>query len=124
MNVPGPDKRHRFGRDRRLRTSLEFAKVFRLRRCVADQVLLVYGHRNGQSVCRLGLQVSRKMGSAVRRNLWKRLIREAFRQSERHVQFGMDLVVIPRPSAVPTWEGVRESLARLTERLDRQLPRS
>ncbi len=123
MNAAKPDKHHCFGRDQRLRTSLEFAKVFRLRRCVADPVLLVFGQRNGRSVCRLGLQVSRKMGTAVRRNLWKRLIREAFRLSERPIQYGMDLVVIPRPSAVPTWERVRESLACLTERLDRQLPR-
>jgi ribonuclease P protein component len=52
-------------------------------------------------VARLGIAATRKVGSAVERNLAKRLIREIFRRNKPPV--GTDVVVIPRPHlpAVP-----------------------
>ena len=35
------------------------------------------------------------------RNRWKRCIREAFRLSREELPGGVDLIVIPRPDAVP-----------------------
>jgi ribonuclease P protein component len=48
-------------------------------------------------VTRLGLSVSRKVGSAVVRNRVKRLLREAFRTSASALPPGLDLVVVARP---------------------------
>ncbi len=59
--------------------------------------LLVYGKANGLAHSRLGLSVSRRVGTAVARNRIKRLLREAFRLSQHSLPPGIDLVVVVRP---------------------------
>ena len=48
---------------------------------------------------RLGLVVSRKVGTAVKRNQLKRWVREWFRRA-KGLPRGVDLVVIAKPGAV------------------------
>ena len=73
--------------------------------------------------CRLGLSVSRKVGGAVLRNRWKRLIREAFRTGQPRLPEGLDLVVIPRKKDEPELCQIQNSLADLAGRIGRRLAR-
>jgi len=107
-----------FPKATRLRNSAEFHKVFAARRMVADDMLVVFGLENGLDHSRLGLSVSRKVGKAVARNRWKRLIREAFRKSRHEFAMPLDLVVLPQKGAkIPTARQVENSLCRLVRRL-------
>ncbi|MEW5975296.1 MAG: ribonuclease P protein component [Acidobacteriota bacterium] len=45
---------------------------------------------------RFGVSVSRRFGGAVRRNLWKRWLREAFRRNRERLATGFDIVAQPR----------------------------
>ena len=58
--------------------------------------LTIYGRANDLAHARLGLSVSRHVGTAVRRNRIKRLIREAFRLMQHDLPRGYDLVVVVR----------------------------
>ena len=71
----------RFRRPQRIRRQSDFDRVFNSTAYAADEWLVVRGCRNGLPFSRLGVSVSRKVGNAVLRNRWKRLLREAFRQN-------------------------------------------
>ena len=114
-----PDER--FRRQHRMRSRADFERLYRKGVVAADEVLVIRACRNGLAHSRLGLAVSRKVGSAVVRNRWKRLIREAFRKSRHRLPPGYDLVVRPRRGAQPDYQAVAASLPRLARRLAKRL---
>lgn len=106
-----------------LRSARDYQKVYRRRAVVSDTLLIVYGCENGLDHPRLGLSVSRKVGNAVVRNRWKRLLREAFRLRRQELPAGVDLVVAPRPEVAPHLPAVMESLISLGRRAAKKLAR-
>ena len=114
---------HCFPKKYRLRCRSDFARVFARRTTVSDDLLILYGCRNDLQHPRIGLSVSRKIGGAVIRNRWKRLIREAFRLAHDELPDALDMVVIPRRGAQPTLDAMLASLPQLAAKLDRRLKR-
>jgi ribonuclease P protein component len=107
----------------RIRRSGDFRRAYERRCSSADQQIVVFGHPNGLEHARLGLSVSRRIGGAVVRNRWKRLLREAFRLSRLQLPEGIDLIVLPRPGVEPTLAALLESLPRLASRVARKVER-
>jgi ribonuclease P protein component len=115
------DRPVRFPRRYRIRRQAEFDRVFAQQVYAADRTLVVQGCRNDLDLTRLGLSVSRRVGHAVVRNRWKRVIREAFRHQRASFPRGLDLIVRPRRGAVLGSEQVRHSLSALVRRIGRRL---
>jgi ribonuclease P protein component len=84
-------------------------------------MLIVHAARNGLPHSRLGISVSRRVGNAVHRNYWKRLIRQAFRCQCSLLPGGIDFVVRPQRSAIPEHSGINKSFLTLAKKLDRRL---
>lgn len=100
--------RERFGRDNRLRSSLDFARLRREGRRVGGAYLaLSYASRpipDGAAVVkeqpvRVGFSVSKRVGGAVVRNRVKRRLREAVRVRLTSLPAGWDIVISARPAA-------------------------
>ncbi len=113
----------RFPKHERLTRPSDFRRVFDRRCSVSDAWLIVYGRPNDLAFSRLGLSVSRKVGSAVRRNRLRRLYREAFRLSRPSLPTGLDLVLIPRAAGEPRLQDLLASLPALAQALARRLAR-
>lgn len=96
-----------FGRDRRIRSRADFVRVqtHGERASSPHFVLLVAARAKVEAPgdpappSRLGIIVTRKVGSATVRNRIKRLCRECFRLWPGFVPDGIDLVVIAREGA-------------------------
>lgn len=111
-----------FPKSIRLRTQRDFDAVYRGKHYAGDDVLVIRAIRTDDRATRLGLSVSRKVGNAVVRNRWKRLIRESFRTQKTVIPRGMDIVVRPKKGATCDYASVFRSLRKLSIRLDRRLP--
>lgn len=89
-----------FARQNRLTHSKEYQQVFE-HPCSkqGDNFLLILARKNSSNEARLGLAVSKKhLKQAVKRNRFKRLVRESFRQHKQTLA-GLDLVVMARAGA-------------------------
>ncbi len=110
-----------FPREFRLRSQADFDRVYQRDVVAADDVLVARGCENVLGYSRLGLSVSRKVGNAVVRNRWKRLMREAFRLTRDTLPAGIDFVLRPRRGAECNLSLIQQSLPKITRRIAKRL---
>ena len=90
-------RRYTFPRSHRLRAKADFAAVFDANARQSRGPLTVLALPNNLPHPRIGLILSRRVGSATRRNRIKRLLRESFRLMQYDLPRGYDFAVIVRP---------------------------
>ncbi|MCC6422023.1 MAG: ribonuclease P protein component [Phycisphaerales bacterium] len=84
-------------RSRRLGGRANFASVYEAGVKETRGPLRIFARPNGLTHSRFGISISRRVGIAAKRNRIKRLLREAFRLSQRDLPSGYDWVVVVRP---------------------------
>lgn len=105
----------------RLRKRWEFLAAQRHGKRRRGRYVVVIAARREEGPPRLGVTVSRKIGSAVVRNRIKRLIREAFRLQQHQLPSRMDLVVVARgDSREATLDDIQRELLNAACSLARQ----
>jgi ribonuclease P protein component len=123
---PAPDAASRFTlpAEKRLKRQNDFRRVYDARCSVANAHLVCYAAANPDTPgtgSRIGMAVSTRLGNAVVRNRYKRLIREAFRLEQHELPAGFDYIFIPRSATGPaTLEEYRQSVRDLTARAVRK----
>lgn len=101
----------------------EYQRVYAARTSVMRAPLRVSAVANALPVSRLGLSVPKRVGTNVKRNRIKRLIREAFRLNQRAIPAGLDLVVGVLPHEERTLGGYAALLLNATESLAAKIRR-
>jgi ribonuclease P protein component len=98
-----------FSKNNRLLTNEQFQTVLTLKKRTSDDLLIVYAAKNQCGYPRLGVSVGKSCGSAIIRNRFKRLIREAFRLSKGQMPENFDYLVMISAK----WRAKFESQAEL-----------
>ena len=96
-------------RRNRLSRSRDFDAVYRQGRSVSSRHLVLYtfvrpDDDSGEPAARLGLAISRQVGSAVERNRLKRRLRDAFGELREAADPTRDYVLIVRPGLAEACE--------------------
>jgi ribonuclease P protein component len=92
-----PGASYTFPKSHRIRSRSDFSAVFDNRIKAARGPLIAYARPNDLPHPRLGISISRNVGTAPRRNRIKRLLREAFRLHQHDWPKGYDIVLVVRP---------------------------
>ena len=86
-----------FSKKKRLASNKQFEAVLARNVRVANELLVLYVAENDCGYPRLGVSVGKSCGGAVQRNRLKRLLREAFRQSQDRIAPGFDYLLMISP---------------------------
>jgi ribonuclease P protein component len=80
--------------------------------------MTLFACKTDESVARLGIAATRKLGGAVRRNRAKRLVRELFRL--RKPAAGLDIIVVPRREFFDaSFDSLTREFSALLDRVDK-----
>ncbi len=125
-----------FPKKKRLVSNKQFKAVLARGLRLSNGLLTLYMAENDCGYPRLGVSVSKSCGNAVVRNRLKRLLREAFRQSQDRIPAGFDYLLMISPprflakaragakksgtgkaARLPTFEQVKDSFLALVQEL-------
>lgn len=88
-----------FSKRERLLKRWEFKEVFEKGWRIDKRFFVFYGIKNLLGFTRIGLSVPKKVGTAVKRNRVKRMLREVFRQNKERFLKSYDIVIVARKGA-------------------------
>lgn len=80
----------------KLKQNWEFRRLYCRGKCVATSAFVIYFFKGKADRVRLGITVSKKIGSAVKRNRAKRVITAAFDLCSPNIKKGVDFVIVAR----------------------------
>jgi len=78
----------------------DFCRMYSRGKSLAHPLLVTYVMKNKLGYNRLGITASKKIGNAVKRNRARRIIRQAYFQTEKQLGCGYDIVLVARGRTV------------------------
>ena len=107
----------RVQRNFRLTRSQDFKRVRQSGKSYAHPLIVLVVQANDEMKVRVGVAAGRTVGTAVKRNRAKRLLREAMRPLIPSLASGWDLILIVRPALVSsTLTDTRKALINVLQR--------
>ncbi len=77
----------------------DFLQLYqRGKKVVLSPYVILYVRKNRRRYNRLGITVGKKVGCAVKRSRARRIIRQAYRETEHLLPKGIDMVIVALPS--------------------------
>lgn len=100
-----------------LKKRKDFKTVYNKGKSLANKYLVMYIYCNRDTINRLGISVSKKVGNSVVRHRITRLVKENYRLNENRIKSGFDIVVIGRVRASEAdYRDIEKALMHLLER--------
>lgn len=83
----------------KLNNNKDFVALYKKGSYIVGRNCVVYFRRNGKKINRIGISTGKKIGCAVERSRARRVIRQAYRETEEIFPKGFDIVVTARADA-------------------------
>lgn len=77
-----------------LKKNYQFKDVLSKGKFFSGKQIIVYIKKNNKNINRIGLAISVKIAKAVKRNKIKRIIRENYKEMEKNLKKGYDIVFL------------------------------
>lgn len=101
-----------------IKRNKEFLRIYKKGKFFVGKYIVLYVLPNNLNANRLGITVSKKIGKSVKRNRFRRLIRENYRLYEDFIKVGYDCVFVARSSEeIPGFLEIRKEMKFLLKRL-------
>lgn len=101
-DLPPSSQRLFFRANQRLSLARDYQRVYAARTSVVKGPLRFHAVPNTLGRTRLGLSIPKRVGTNVKRNRIKRLLRDAFRLNQHALPAGLDVIVGVNPHATQT----------------------
>lgn len=102
-----------------IKKNLEFQRIFEKGHSIQGRYIVVYFLRNQIHINRFGICVGKKLGSAVRRNYIKRLLRESVRTITFPDQIGWDMLLVAKKHILnASLNGIIEEIQHILFKID------
>ena len=79
-----------------LKDNKDFLRLYKKGKFIAGKYAVIYYTKSRNDYNRMGITAGKKIGKAVERNRAKRLIRQAYRETESILPRGYDYVIVAR----------------------------
>ncbi len=79
-----------------VKNNRDFEKIINKGKCIKNNEYIIYYQDNDLEFDRFGISVSKKIGNAVKRNYYKRIIRNICDKSKNIYSNGKDYIIIMR----------------------------
>lgn len=101
-----------------VKKSRDFDKIIHLGRYVKNNEFVIYYKENNSMLNHFGISVGKKIGNAVQRNYYKRIIRNICDKNKNLYSNGKDYIIIVRKGCtIKTFREVNESFVYLINKI-------
>ena len=100
----------------KLNDNKDFVSLYKKGKYTVGRCCAVYFRKNGRGFNRVGFSSGKKVGNAVRRNLVKRRLREAFRMEMPEIKNGLYIVAARSLAAEADFRTLQKSLKYLLKK--------
>ncbi len=83
-----------------LNQNRDFLQLYHRGKKIVSPHMVIYLRKTRRKYNRLGITVGKKVGCAVKRSRARRVIRQAYRETECLLPVGIDMVIVALPSIV------------------------